>query len=56
MIRCRLYAGEDGRVMVLGYGKTEAVAKKKAMGHAKKRRIPVPQDPLVEYDKTRDRK
>lgn len=56
MIRCRLYAGEDGKVLVLGYGKTEAVAKKKAMTRAKKRKLAVSKDAVVEFDKMRDRK
>jgi len=56
MIRCRLYAGEDGRVLVLGYGKTKAVAKKKAMAHARKRKVVLPADPLMEFDEARGKK
>lgn len=56
MIRCRLYAGEDGRVLVLGYGKSEAVAKKKAMAHVKKRRIALPAEPAMEFDEVRGKR
>lgn len=56
MIRCRLYAGEDGKTLVLGYGKTESVAEKKAMSHAKKRKLALPENPVVKFDEVRDRK
>jgi len=54
MIRCRLYANKDGKtLLVLGYGRTEMAAEKKARAHARKRKIAAPDDAIIEFDTVR---